>query len=574
MAAYKEKRGRGYFTLFLIVWAILALFQAANTGLINDEAYYWMYSKYLDVGYFDHPPMVAWLIGAGSFFFNGEIGVRIIMVLLNILTLTLVYYLINPSGAKKTKILILLLLTLPIIHIGSFLAVPDVPLAFFSALFFYRIKKYLQYDNIKNALWVAVAITGMLYSKYHGILLIIFTLAAYPKFFKRKSLYLIIISSVLLFLPHALWQFNHNFVSLGYHLGGRIKGWSPLFIADYIGGQLLVFGILAAIPLFIAIIQYKKKESFTRILQVNILGIILFFLVASLKMHIEANWTICLFVPVIYLGYYALIEKKKLASWFTYLAIPSIILIMAVRVFMVYDFIPEKYHKKTEFHGWNEWAQQIKTLSRGRPVVFMNSYQKASKYSFYTGDFAHTINSVKYRKNQYDLWDFEERLQGEDVMFLPNHDVFELPYSEVAEIDSFQSTIGGQYYFTYIKDFKSVNKLEIEPLQHISKTGHPSERIDIALKITNPYSYSVTLDTLGAHPTRLVLSTFSKDRRTAYSKVISYHAPITLLSNETCTIPVTVTLPIEKGAHYLAFGWAVGGMAPGLNSAFFPIKIE
>ena len=574
MAAYTEKPGRGYFTLFLIVWAILALFQAANTGLINDEAYYWMYSKYLDVGYFDHPPMIGWLIGAGSFFFTGEIGVRITMVLLNILTLTLVYYLIKPSGTKKTKILILLLLTLPIIHIGSFLAVPDVPLAFFSALFFYRIKKYLQNDNLKNALWVAVAITGMLYSKYHGILLVIFTLAAYPNFFKRKSLYLITAISVLLFLPHIAWQFNHNLVSLVYHLGGRIKGWSPLFIADYIGGQLLIFGILAAIPLFIAIIKYKKKESFTRILQFNIIGVILFFLVASLKMHIEANWTICLFVPIIYLGYYALLENKKITTWFTYLAIPTLIIIIAFRVFMAYDFIPEKYHRKTEFHGWNEWAQQIKTLSRGKPVVFMNSYQKAAKYTFYTGDFAHTINSVKYRKNQYDLWDFEERLQGEDVMFLPNHDVFELPYSQVAKIDSFQSTLGGNYYYTYLNDFQSVNKLIIEPEQHISKIGEPLERLDVVLKITNPYPYSVTLDTIGAHQTRLVLSTFSKDRRNAYSHVLSYHTPIILSANATCTIPVTVTLPREKGAHYLAFGWAVDGMAPGLNSSFFPIKIE
>ena len=50
---------------------ILNLLQANFTELIFDEAYYWHYAKNLTFGYFDHPPMVAWLIGLSSFFFEG-----------------------------------------------------------------------------------------------------------------------------------------------------------------------------------------------------------------------------------------------------------------------------------------------------------------------------------------------------------------------------------------------------------------------------------------------------------------------------------------------------------------------
>ena len=47
---------------FYATWTIITLIQAWGTELFDDEAYYWVYSKFLDWGYFDHPPMVALLI--------------------------------------------------------------------------------------------------------------------------------------------------------------------------------------------------------------------------------------------------------------------------------------------------------------------------------------------------------------------------------------------------------------------------------------------------------------------------------------------------------------------------------
>ena len=57
-------------TLFLIIWSVLNLVQAGLTPLNNDEAYYWMYSKYLDWGFFDHPPVIALMIKIGYLVFH------------------------------------------------------------------------------------------------------------------------------------------------------------------------------------------------------------------------------------------------------------------------------------------------------------------------------------------------------------------------------------------------------------------------------------------------------------------------------------------------------------------------
>ena len=34
--------------------------------LIPDEAYYWNYAQHMDLSFYDHPPMVAWLIWLGT----------------------------------------------------------------------------------------------------------------------------------------------------------------------------------------------------------------------------------------------------------------------------------------------------------------------------------------------------------------------------------------------------------------------------------------------------------------------------------------------------------------------------
>src|SRR6185437_11987566 len=69
----------------LIILALLALrlVAAAWTPLTFDEAYYWMWSKHLAGGYYDHPPMVAVVIRLGTLIAGDtELGVRLVSILL------------------------------------------------------------------------------------------------------------------------------------------------------------------------------------------------------------------------------------------------------------------------------------------------------------------------------------------------------------------------------------------------------------------------------------------------------------------------------------------------------------
>ena len=70
-------------SLTILALVAIRLVAAAWTPLTFDEAYYWMWSKALAGGYYDHPPMVALVIRAGTMIAGDTaFGVRLVSILL------------------------------------------------------------------------------------------------------------------------------------------------------------------------------------------------------------------------------------------------------------------------------------------------------------------------------------------------------------------------------------------------------------------------------------------------------------------------------------------------------------
>ena len=124
---------RNHRLFFFLIWFLINLIQAGTTELFDDEAYYWIYSQYPARGYFDHPPMIAWLIKAGYTIFPYELGVRLFIVLMNTATL----FIIQKLTEKKNDFLFYAIAaSIAVAQIGGIIAVPDIPLLFFVSLVF------------------------------------------------------------------------------------------------------------------------------------------------------------------------------------------------------------------------------------------------------------------------------------------------------------------------------------------------------------------------------------------------------------------------------------------------------
>ena len=140
---------------------------------------------------------------------------------------------------------------------------------------------------------------------------------------------------------------------------------------------------------------------------------------------------------------------------------------------------------KTEFHGWEAWAKDIKNHTEGKTVIFANSYQKAALYEFYSGNPSFSFNNVWGRKNQYSIWDItKNECWKNDVALIHNFPVLK---------DDSLLTNAERLYFNYQNNFMILPFIKIKPEQNhfhakpeenlnvrfkISKKGHENFKID------------------------------------------------------------------------------------------------
>ena len=399
-------------SLFYTTWLLLTIMQASSTELIADEAYYWVYSKFLSWGYFDHPPMVALLIKGGYAVFKSELGVRLVCVLLNVFTLIITESLIS----KKNPFLFYTIARgIAALQVTGFLAVPDTPLLFFTAVFFYCYRLYIKNINWRNALLLSLSIVLLFYTKYHGLLIVFFAFLSNIKLLLRRQTWLVAFFVLLFFAPHLLWQWEHDWVSFRYHLfESNVSAYKLSYTTDYIAGQLLITGPLAGLILLPAAILYHTKNETERALRFTLIGFFVFFLLSSFRGKVEANWTMPVLIPLIVLSHQFLMNKISWIKWLRILAFVSLLLIMAGRIYLAADIGPDNTIKN-RFHHNREWAKTIAEKTGNKPVVFYNSYQRASLFWFYTGKQSHSHNAYWERKNNYNFWPIEDQLLGTPV---------------------------------------------------------------------------------------------------------------------------------------------------------------
>lgn len=546
---------------FYSLWILLNCWQAYHTELLADEAYYWKYAQDLSWGYFDHPPVVGVLIKYGYYFFSNELGVRILTILSGVVFFFLLEMLTRPRN--------LLLFYFSIASVGAFhllglFALPDMPLLLFCALFLYLYKQYLQQDNWGIAVLLAITTALMLLSKYHGILLIGFTLLAYPAIMKRVSFWGIVAISIGLFLPHVLWQYNNDFPSLKYHLQERSSaGYQLEYTLNYLLSVILMFSPATALVLGWHSLKNKPDNTFERTLRFFLAGTLIFFFLMTFKGRGEANWVAMALIPAIVLGY----KHCEQQAWFKKFARNSffitLIIVIGLRAYMVYDYLPNDKAltlMKSKLHGTKDWATSIAEKAAGKPVAFMNKYQYAAWYEFYTGDTAISLNNRMGRKSQYSIWPDEQQIQGNTVMIVPNYDV------GAEEIPTTKGVM--QYY--YIDNFRSASRVMITPVVqevYCKANGKANVRFKISHRgepwdVTGNANMPPTV-----HAMTFKDGEFFSDKETGLT-----------LSNAMLTDTVTYSAefpaPEYAGEYELYLDVAVGWLPPGINGEQMTLTVE
>lgn len=481
--------------LWLGVWWIANLVQAGFTELANDEAYYHMFAERLAWGYFDHPPVTALLVWAGERLFGGELGVRFFFTVLQPLYLWILWRLIRPAdaGRRDAALFVVVSAATLMLQLYGFIAVPDGPLMFTTALFLLTFKWFS--ENRRRAwLWMGIAMALMAYSKYHGALVVLFALAANPRQLLRPALYSSGAVALLLLVPHLVWQYEHDWASFAYHLSGRNSVFRPGYVVEFLANMLVVFNPFF-VPLYVqAWRKVKPQTPVGRALKLLPVAFIVFFMLSSLRGYVQPQWVIvsCFGLVCVLFAYAR--RHPRTRRYVMRAGGVTVGLIVLVRLVMIFNPLGIRFEV---FNNPESYAA-IAAEADGRPVVFRYGYAVAAKYAFYTGGEAYCQPNIRYRTHQWQFRDDDSQFIGREVLV-------ECPDGTVS--DSTRQvrtlTMANGRSFTWFVDpaFHPVRLVDI------AFTGLPGrvaagETLCLELRIRNPYPYAIRV---GAGDTQLVM---------------------------------------------------------------------
>jgi Dolichyl-phosphate-mannose-protein mannosyltransferase len=287
---------------------VLRLVGAAWTPLTFDEAYYWIWSKHLAFGYYDHPPGVALVIRLGTLIAGDtELGVRLVSILLALPMSFAVYRSaeILFGGQRVAATATILLNVTLMAAVGTLIVTPDSPLLVASSFVLFFLAKVL--ESGRGAWWLAVgAAAGLaLVSKYTAlffgpaILIWLISVPGLRRWLLSPWLYFGGLVALAVFSPVIFWNADHHWVSFIKQLGrGEVAGFKPGFIAELIPTQIafatpLVFS-LGAMGLYALARREGGALASRALINAMFWTITLYFLWQSLHARVEANW----FAPV------------------------------------------------------------------------------------------------------------------------------------------------------------------------------------------------------------------------------------------------------------------------------------
>lgn len=482
VAAYPIKPGR-LFQLLLLAWFLLNIIQSLFTEIGNDESYYWVYAQLPAWGYYDHPPLVALVIRAGTWLAGDTtLGVRLFVMVMQLLFLWVLFRLSAVEHSRRHILLFFLVsFSVVMLQVYGFVATPDAPLLLFTVLFLWSYRYFLDTDYAPaGALLMAFCMAGLMYSKYHGALVILFVIFSNLRLFTKPAFYLSVVTAVVLFLPHILWQFDNDFPSLKYHLVERSKGFRWSYFPDFLVNQLPVFNPFTLGAGVYVLFRRSEKDTFERALKFVFAGFLLFFTLWNFKGRVEPHWTIVAAVPMVILIVREATVNQKLMYYIRKVITPSLLLILLARVFLIADILP----LRTEWHGDRQRVADLEAIAGDRPVVFLSGFQLSSKYRFYTDKEAHTMGALNYRNTQYDIWNFDESYRGKLVIIDLRNDT-----SVVAPTVSGESV----FYLKEVEQYQPYKRLRVIPLLS-GGTFLTGMEHALMVEVMNPYPAPFVID--------------------------------------------------------------------------------
>ncbi|AUR52251.1 ArnT family glycosyltransferase [Aquella oligotrophica] len=404
--------------VFILIVFMHLLFNQ-SLQLHYDEAYYWVWSKNLALSYYDHPPMIAYLIRLTTLFSDKEFFVRLAAVLCSTTTVIMMYKTaLRMFGQKAADVTVLLALAWPILEGTFFITTIDSPLLMFWSITLYCVVRGFIENELKFVYLAGLFLGCSLLSKYTAILILpgilIYLILAAKKRNKLWNIntYLALLMAIVVFSPVIIWNAGHDWVSFAFQFKHGIASDKSLNFAsfgDYIGSTIGAANPFISLTIF-AFIFVKRKQLLRDeryLLLVSIfLFVVVFFAYNSLFKFMEANWVAPAYISGIIFAAACLTEYNL--KWVYRTAITLILILLPIAK-MPGKFVPKQFQSKipavNAFMGNQQLYDKIRqNYLHAGDIVLSCDYGNASRGWYYLGQGrTYVLSNFKFTDN-YQYW--------------------------------------------------------------------------------------------------------------------------------------------------------------------------
>jgi 4-amino-4-deoxy-L-arabinose transferase-like glycosyltransferase len=452
-------------------------------GIMPQDAYYYFYARHLDFSYYDHPPMIAYLLRLFTNLLGRQVFVlKLADTITSLLTVIAFYYLAKKFlSDNKAWLATAILLSTFMISILSLISTPDVPL-----MLFWTISLNFLHEAIfkrKKIYWLWAGIfTGLSFdSKYTALFLIIgligFLVIAKPyrKLLFSRWLILYLFSFAVTILPVVIWNIRNGYASFKFQSEGRAKEGlhlDPIGFLGVIGHQsaILLPLLLFSFVYFIYRTSRKYGMWFARIPSDQLFLLCFFiplfigFFSISFIYWVKLNWMMPAYISGII--WVSRIWNKK---WLRYQLIFSVILHLALAVEIIFYIVPIR--SDDTWFGWKAFSQKVETIRKQYPNAFIFStddYKTSAILNFYMNEMVYSKNVVGEKALQFDFIGTDlTSMKGRDAIYIDSNPHF-------SDLNNENDNIPHFFYFYFDR---------ILPLQPIliEKNGRVERKFSVFL---------------------------------------------------------------------------------------------
>ena len=338
----EKNNGQTFFFYILLAVFFLRIALAAWIPMTGDEAYFIVWGKNLDYGYYDHTPFVGWLLALFLTISDAAWWLRLPSVLLPIVISYSIYRILSPRLPEAAVWCALAYLLTPV-NLVNILITTDTPLIFFSFVSVWFFYQAIYISESKRDFILAGLFLGLaFFSKYFAVLLG-FSFGFYIVLFHRDKKNLIGLGLILLMVApfvglNLLWNYNHCGNNILFNLFNRTASAdNPLVsLAKYL---VMMIYLLSPVLIYFLIknksaIKKQWSDNLSRIYMWLAFFPLALFLIVLFRKQIGLHWVLS-FYPFIFIAVAGVLSVKQWRWTFHFMWVLSLIHVVALSSIML-----------------------------------------------------------------------------------------------------------------------------------------------------------------------------------------------------------------------------------------------